>query len=91
MIVMPSSLKTSGSTTRWRRLRAYVIRRDNGLCWLCNRPGADTADHVIPRVHGGTDNLDNLKAAHSLCNLRKGSRLTTGQTRGLQPQVSRDW
>lgn len=51
---------------RARRLRLYVIARDQGICWLCKRPGADTADHVIPVVQRPDLEFDptNLKAAH---------------------------
>lgn len=30
-------------------------------------------DHVIPLRSGGTDTLDNIRPAHGLCNLRKGT------------------
>lgn len=63
-----------GSTRAWRRLRAQVIRRDRGVCWLCRRPGADSADHVIPADDGGPDELWNLRAAHVGCNAARGNR-----------------
>lgn len=59
--------KTVQSLTR------QVIERDHGICHLCGQPGADTADHVIPRSVGGSDALSNLKAAHRRCNLVKGA------------------
>lgn len=31
-------------------------------------------DHVIPRVHGGSDDLTNKQAAHKYCNGSKGAR-----------------
>lgn len=62
----------------WRRTVARVIRRDAGICWICGQPGADTADHVIPRAQGGPDTMDNLRAAHHnvppYCNRVKGNR-----------------
>jgi len=39
---------------------AQVIERDRGVCWLCGRPGAHSADHVLPASKGGTDDLANL-------------------------------
>jgi hypothetical protein len=33
-----------------------------------------SVDHVIPRSKGGSDSLDNLVSACSLCNFLKGSR-----------------
>lgn len=54
------------TSRREQRLHAYVIARDNGICWLCGHPGADTADHVIP-VEQRPDlrhDATNLRAAH---------------------------
>lgn len=56
-----------------QQLTRAVIARDGGICHLCGEGGADSADHVISRAMGGPDTLDNLKAAHLLCNLRKGN------------------
>jgi len=33
-------------------------------------------EHVLPRVHGGTDDLENLALACIDCNLHKGTNLT---------------
>lgn len=38
-------------------------------------PMSFVVDHVIPLAKGGTDHIDNLKAAHSLCNNKKRARL----------------
>lgn len=43
-------------------------------CHLCLKGGATSADHIVPRVHGGSDSLDNLRPAHKLCNSRRGDR-----------------
>jgi 5-methylcytosine-specific restriction endonuclease McrA len=32
-------------------------------------------DHVVPLSRGGTHTADNIRPAHELCNLRKGSKL----------------
>jgi hypothetical protein len=39
-------------------------------------------EHVIPRKHGGSDELENLALACIDCNLRKGSNLT-----GIDPET----
>lgn len=36
-----------GSTRAWRNLRAAILATNN-TCALCQRPGADTVDHIIP-------------------------------------------
>jgi len=58
----------------WQRKKARVIRRDGGICHLCGRPGADTADHLIPWSHTHDDSMGNLKAAHDRCNRIRGDR-----------------
>lgn len=60
-----------------RRIREAVIARDGLTCGLC---GSDVeaddvhVDHIHPRLHGGTDDLDNLQVAHSFCNISKGAK-----------------
>ena len=60
------------------RYREIVLRRDSGICHLCGEPGAWTIDHFIPWKYGGTDHLDNLRAAHGTCNSSKGAALPEG-------------
>ena len=43
------------------------------MCHLCGGPSATTADHVIPRKHGGSNALSNLAPAHLSCNSARGS------------------
>jgi 5-methylcytosine-specific restriction endonuclease McrA len=31
-------------------------------------------DHVIPLAKGGSDNLENVRPSHAICNMRKGAR-----------------
>ena len=68
-----------------RRARKLLIcmERQRGLCGICREPlaGDIHLDHVIPRALGGPDTLDNLQAAHAVCNLRKGASLAPGGLR----------
>jgi 5-methylcytosine-specific restriction endonuclease McrA len=63
-------------------LRAAVRKRAADRCEYCQRRQSDSpliplhVEHVTPRKHGGSDDLDNLAAACGECNLRKGSNLT---------------
>lgn len=63
-----------GSNTRWRELRAYVLRRDRALCRIGGRGCTEVAthvDHIIPRESGGQDTEGNLRAACEHCNLTR--------------------
>jgi 5-methylcytosine-specific restriction endonuclease McrA len=54
--------RTRGSNLQ--KLRKTVFNYYGDECWLCHQDGADTIDHIIPLMHGGTDDLDNLRPAH---------------------------
>ncbi len=55
--------------------RFNVFLRDRFTCQYCNSRDELTFDHVIPRSKGGLTTWDNVVAACSPCNLRKGDRL----------------
>ncbi len=60
---------------RVRLTRREVFRRDNFTCQYCGKRTMDlTIDHVIPRHLGGTHSWNNVVAACSSCNHRKGGR-----------------
>lgn len=63
--------RTSNPTYRANRA---IILEGAPNCALCGRPGADTADHIIPHDAGGTDDLHNLRPAHQRCNSAAGAR-----------------
>jgi 5-methylcytosine-specific restriction endonuclease McrA len=75
MTATPYVPGTNRTGRPWQRVKRRVIRRDDGVCWLCGKPGADTADHVIPVSRGGPiyDPL-NLRACHIKCNRVRGNR-----------------
>lgn len=58
----------------WPAIRSRILKRDGRICHVCQQPGADGVDHVIP----GDDHSDaNLKAIHHnvapYCHRRKSS------------------
>ena len=71
--VSMSSLKQSGSTSKWRRIREQIIRRD-GCCQQCGAEEKLSVDHIVPRSLGGDDNPSNLQVLCSSCNSAKGGR-----------------
>ena len=62
-----------------------AIARTKPNCHICGQPinytlhhldpYAYVIDHVTPLALGGTDTLDNVRAAHRICNSKKRSRL----------------
>ncbi|HEU5279977.1 MAG TPA: HNH endonuclease signature motif containing protein [Gaiellaceae bacterium] len=58
------------------------MRATATACWLCGGPftvdDPAVADHVVPRLYGGSDDETNLRAAHRSCNGRRGARLVGG-------------
>ena len=55
--------------------RFNLFLRDEFCCQYCGSRGDLTFDHVLPRARGGVTSWDNVVAACSKCNLRKGSQL----------------
>jgi 5-methylcytosine-specific restriction endonuclease McrA len=76
---VPAPARGRAEGARWRRLKARIIRRDHGICHLCDRPGADSADHLVPEARGGPRWAEsNLAAVHHntwpQCNRIRGDR-----------------
>lgn len=72
------SLKTYVSHTRTPAFTRFnVFLRDGFSCQYCGSGERDllTFDHVIPRSRGGKTTWDNVVAACSPCNLKKGGRM----------------
>jgi 5-methylcytosine-specific restriction endonuclease McrA len=72
------------------RIRAQVRERAGNACEYCrlrqdNSPLAVLhIEHIIPKIHGGSDDLDNLALACIDCNLHKGTNLTR-----IDPQTNK--
>jgi 5-methylcytosine-specific restriction endonuclease McrA len=70
------------------RTKARVRERAGHRCEYCRLKQNDSPlaalhlEHITPKAHGGTDDLDNLALACIDCNLHKGPNLT-----GLDPQT----
>lgn len=59
----------------WGRTRRRILRRDQGICYICGRPGASQIDHIVPASQGGGDEDENLAAVHQHpCHARKTAR-----------------
>ena len=87
----------------WRRARARAIRASvDGCCAICGRPvdlqlqwphpGSASVDHVIPVSRGGhLTAQENLALVHLQCNMRKGNRDITVETKRAPVVTSRKW
>ena len=53
--------------------RFNLFLRDEFCCQYCGAKGDLTFDHVVPRSRGGATTWENVVAACSTCNLRKGN------------------
>lgn len=58
------STRTISGSRQAKRSR-FVIGRDNGVCHVCGKHGADQADHIVPLAEGGADTLANMAAIHA--------------------------
>ena len=56
-----------GSTRRWRKLRAFVLRRDGEKCQRCGGNKKLECHHVIPRTAGGLDVPSNCRTICVIC------------------------
>jgi 5-methylcytosine-specific restriction endonuclease McrA len=85
--------KTPYACSGWRKVRRYVLARDNFECQV-REPGckriANVADHVRPWKQGGAW-LDptNLRASCKSCNTARGNRGRFAS--GFTAPPSREW
>lgn len=59
-------------------MKLRLLKRDGPNCYSCHGemdffarnddPWRASIDHIIPKSKGGSDKIDNLRLAHSLCN-----------------------
>jgi hypothetical protein len=76
----------------WRTVRARVLKRDGYVCQLqlmgCMRR-ASTADHIVERRAGGSDDWTNLRAVCASCHNKRPPSCLGGEaharTRGGAP------
>jgi hypothetical protein len=71
-------------------IKSIVRERAGNRCEYCQLHQEDSplailhVEHVIPRKHGGADDLENLSLACIDCNLHKGPNLT-----GIDPEAGK--
>jgi hypothetical protein len=84
---VPAIAFTNAKTERAGR-RA-ILDRDGKICTYCNRPGARTIDHILPKSRGGKSTWQNLVAACGACNTAKADRTPeeAGMVMHFDPRV----
>lgn len=77
----PRGYRELRSKEEMRRLLKQKVTEQNGLCGICHEALTDfrgiVPDHIDPRGMNGAwrdDHPDNIQAAHSSCNMEKGSK-----------------
>lgn len=60
------------------------LRRDQ----VWPEPLSPVIDHIIPLSLGGTDTAPNKRAAHGICNLRKGNKVLPGDVQIITPELA---
>ena len=71
------------------QIRSRVRERAQNACEYCHLHQDDSplaslhVEHIVPKIHGGNDDLDNLALACIDCNLHKGTNLT-----GIDPETN---
>ena len=75
----------SGSTRRWRKLRAFVLRRDGGKLSTVRRRRREARVSSRHSAHGGRSGCS-FQLPNALFDLsRYPSRATLGSVRGVDP------
>lgn len=65
------------TSTEWNRIRAFVLKRDKGVCQYCGSTGQGKpmhCDHIVPLLKGGKSIQENLVTACEVCNCGKSGK-----------------
>jgi len=71
-----------------KKLRFEIFKRDGFQCQYCGKSSPSIVlelDHIIPKVEGGEDNLENLTTSCFECNRGKGKNLLEDYKEGTDP------
>lgn len=78
-------------TMQKKKIRLLI--KDGNKCIYCENKFKDvedaTIDHILPKIKGGTNNINNLGLACSECNREKGNLLLTEYIRAKELKVTR--
>lgn len=87
----PDKVKRAAHLRRARKVGAAILgkidfrairNRDRDMCWLCGHQVAKAEihmDHAVALANLGEHSTRNIRVAHKLCNLKKGTKDVTHQ------------
>ncbi|MPZ13771.1 MAG: hypothetical protein GEU73_05005 [Chloroflexi bacterium] len=58
----------------WHKTQPRILARDQGICYVCGKPGATQVDHKVPGSQDGSEDDSNLGAIHVSCHRSKTAR-----------------
>lgn len=64
----------------YKRNRLIVLKANNYKCCICGE-AANTADHILEKVYGGSDKLSNLRSMCLSCNSSRGAQVRNNPKR----------
>ncbi len=60
----------------WKILRMQILERDKYTCQYCkHKPRYPHIHHIIPKIYGGIDSLDNLITLCSSCHITEDYKI----------------
>ena len=66
------------SNNEFKLIYKWYMRNGFACCQLCGSREDLTFDHIIPKIRGGGNGLNNLCFMCKTCNVKKGSRIIHG-------------
>lgn len=70
-----------------------IYKRDGGICFYCGvhlTEAEASLEHLLSKIHGGSNNKENLAIACKSCNLEAGSKSVVKKVKFRDEQLGRD-
>lgn len=71
-----------------------LLKESDVKCTYCSKDITDnkdcTIDHILPKFHGGTNNIKNLTICCADCNNKKGNLLLTQFIKAFDIEVTKE-
>lgn len=77
--------RSETTSAEFRRVRPYVLWRDQHRCVLCGSVDRLAVDHIVPRSHGGGDDVSNLRV---LCHEHHAEKTASEAAQGRRARYA---